>query len=68
MGNVFKGIVVGVLGFLVWLFSSVVGGTLEAFGTYSSGLRFFMYLGGILMIAGPLVYIVVIPIRNRMKK
>jgi len=60
--NVFKGIVVGVLGFVVWLLTSVVGGLREGLGGGRDPVLYgLMFLGFFLMIGGPVVYIGVLP-------
>lgn len=63
MHNVFKGIVVGFIGFIIWFIVSVIYGIGTGLGagenpTFSS----FMYLGFFLMVGGPVVYIVILPI------
>ena len=63
MHNVFKGIVVGILGFIVWFVVSVVYGIGQGLGGGANlTLDALMALGFTLMIGGPVVYIVVLPI------
>ena len=69
MHNIFKGIVVGILGFIVWFLASVVGGLLEGLG---GGRDPFLYglviIAGLTMIGGPVVYIVVLPVAGWLKR
>ena len=65
MHNVFKGIVVGFLGLIVWLLASLIGGIMEGLsGVRDPVLYALMTLGFFIMVGGPLCYIVVIPIVN----
>lgn len=68
MHNVFKGIVVGVLGFIVWFLSSVFEAFVSSAGERTLPGTVLMYLGFLLMVGGPIVYIVVIPIINRLRR
>ena len=62
MHDVFKGIVVGILGFLVWFGVSVVGGLMEGIGGGRDPLLYgLMFVGFFLMVGGPVVYIGVLP-------
>ena len=63
MHNVFKGVVVGILGFIVWFVVSVVYGIGQGLGGGGNPtLDALMYLGFALMVGGPVVYIVILPI------
>lgn len=61
MNNIFKGIVVGVLGAVLWFLFSVLQGFGEAFGTSDPVLETFMIIGFALMVGGPVVYIAILP-------
>jgi len=61
--NVFKGIVVGILGFIVWFVVSVVYGIgLGLGGGEDPTIEAFRALGFALMVVGPVVYVVILPI------
>ena len=69
MHNVFKGIVVGVLGFVLWLVASFVGGAITGLGGPALPVLFLgMYLGFFVMVGGPVVYIVVLPVAGWIKR
>ena len=61
--NVFKGIIVGFIGFVIWFGVSVIYGIGLGLGAGENPtLNSFMFLGFFIMIVGPLVYIVILPI------
>ena len=63
--NVFKGIVVGFIGFVLWFVVSVVYSIGTGLGGgENSTFNAFMFLGFFRMIGGPVVYIVILPIRG----
>ena len=68
MHNVFKGIVVGVLGFFFWFLSSVVEGLARVGGEPTATGSALMYLGFLLMVGGPVVYILVMPVASRLRE
>lgn len=63
MHDVFKGIVVGFIGLVIWVGASIPAGIDAALGTTTSPVfEALMYLGFFIMVGGPLVYIVVLPV------
>ena len=61
--NVFKGIVIGFIGFVIWFGVSVIYGIGTGLGGGENPtFNAFMYLGFFLMVGGPVVYIVILPI------
>ena len=69
MHDVFKGIVVGFIGLVIWVLASIPAGIDAALGTTTSPLfDAFMVLGFFLMIGGPVVYIVVLPVRDWLRR
>jgi len=68
MGNTLNGLVLLILGLILWILSSVV----EAFITLPTGghtwLFYVMALGFFVMIGGPVVFWAIIPIRNRIRR
>ena len=63
MHNVFKGIVVSVLGFIVWFVVGIALGISDAVGVARDPvLNAFLYLSFFIMVGGPVVYIVILPI------
>ena len=61
--DVFKGIIVGALGFGVWFGVSVVYGIGTGLGGPDNPVfEAFMVIGFALMIGGPLIYIVILPV------
>ncbi len=63
MRSVFKGIVVGFIGFVVWFLVSILLGIGEAVGVAREPVsEAFMMIGFALMVGGPVVYIVILPI------
>jgi len=63
MHDVFKGIVVGFIGFIMWILVSIPLGIGEAVGVARDPvLNAALYLGFTLMVGGPVVYIVILPI------
>ena len=68
MHNAFKGIMVGLIGLALWVSFSIV----EAFAELAEDPNLFglggMYLGFILMVGGPIIYIIVIPAVNRLRR
>jgi hypothetical protein len=68
MSNLFKGFVCLVLGAVLWILTSVVGGFLEAFGEASLTLEYLMYIGFAIMVLGPIIFWIIIPIKNRLTK
>ena len=60
--NVFKGIVVGFIGLIIWLLVSIPLGIGDAVGVARDPLlNAVLYLGFALMVGGPVVYIVILP-------
>jgi len=68
MSNLFKGFVCLALGAVLWILTSVVGGFLEAFGKASLTLEYLMYIGFAIMVLGPIIFWIIIPIKNRLPK
>jgi hypothetical protein len=68
MSNLFKGFVCLALGAVLWILTSVVGGFLEAFGEASLTLEYLMYIGFAIMVLGPIIFWIIIPIKNRLPK
>jgi len=67
--NVFKGIVVGFIGLVIWVAASIPAGIDAAFGaTTPPFIEAFITLGFVLMILGPIVYIVVLPVAGWVKR
>jgi len=68
MGNILNGLVLLILGLILWILSSVV----EAFITFPTGghtwLFYVMALGFFVMIGGPVVFWAIIPIRNWIRR
>ena len=68
MGNILNGLVLLILGLILWIVSSVV----EAFITFptrgQTPLIYVMALGFLVMIGGPIVYWIIIPIRNLIQR
>ena len=63
MHNVFKGIVIGFIGLIVWVLFSVPLGIDAALGVAENPMfHTLMVLGFLLMVGGPAVYIVILPI------
>lgn len=62
MHDVFKGIVVGFIGFVIWVIFSFMEGLNRAFGEETTIGSTGMFLGFALMVGGPVVYIVILPI------
>ena len=63
MHDIFKGIVVGVLGAVLWFLFSVLQGINEGLGEPGDPVfEVFMILGFALMIGGPVIYIVILPV------
>jgi len=63
MHNVFKGIVIGFIGLIVWVLFSVPLGIDAALGVAENPMfHTLMALGFLLMVGGPVVYIVILPI------
>jgi len=65
MRDIFKGIVVGFTGFVIWAMFSVFEGVSVVGG--SGGNPVFeglVFLGFFIMVGGPTIYIVVIPVMN----
>ena len=62
MHNVFKGIVVGILGLIVWFLASIPLGISAAFGGAQDPLFYTIMVAGFLaMVGGPVVYIGILP-------
>lgn len=68
MSNLFKGFVSLVLGAVLWILTSVVGGFLEALGEASLTIEYLMYIGFAIMVLGPIIFWIVIPIKDRLTK
>lgn len=69
MHNVFKGIVVGFIGFVIWFVTSVFAGIGAAVNATEDPLiNAFMFIGFFIMVGGPVIYIVIIPIVNWWKR
>lgn len=68
MHNVFKGIVVGFIGFIVYVLFGVVEGFNRAFGEATAIGTAGTFLGFALMVIGPVGYIVVLPIAGWLKR
>ncbi len=65
MHDVFKGIVVGFIGLIIWVLASIPIGVNRAIGVADDPIvSTFMLLGFLLMVGGPAVYIVIIPVVN----
>lgn len=65
MHDVFKGIVVGFIGLIVWLLASIPAGIEHVLvGTEEPIVTPFMALGFFLMVGGPAVYIVILPVAS----
>jgi len=67
MHDVFKGIVVGFIGFVLWVLFSFFEGLGRAFGEASAVGSAGVYLGFLLMVGGPVMYILVVPVVNRLR-
>jgi len=68
MHEVFKGIVVGFIGFILWVAFSIVEGLNEAFSEATSLGQAGMVLGFALMVGGPLSYIVFLPVAGWVRR
>lgn len=68
MHEVFKGIVTGFIGFILWGLFSIVEGLNEAFGEATAFGTAGMVLGFALMVGGPVVYIVVLPVAGWVRR
>lgn len=68
MSNLFRGFVCLVLGAVFWILTSVVGGFLEAFGEASLTLECLMYIGFAMMVLGPFIFWIIVPIKNRLSR
>lgn len=68
MGNFLRGLGVLILGFLIWVVFSVTGALTEISGEATTGHRVLMYIGFTLMALGPVVFWIVIPIKNKLAK
>jgi hypothetical protein len=66
--NVFKGVMVGFVGFVVWVTFSIFEGINRALGKPGTFSQAGMFLGFALMVGGPVAYIVVLPIVDRLRK
>ena len=63
------GLVIGLVGAVLWVLVSLVGGAGEAIiGEVNPTLRVLMYIGGVVMVGGPLVFWVILPIRRRISR
>jgi len=70
MSNLLSGFIYFIGGAMLWLITSLIGGTIEGLGGGGRNqlLLVLMYIGGIIMIIGPIVYWIIIPIRNKFRK
>lgn len=69
MHNIFKGIITGFVGLVIWVLFSIpmgIDAALEA--PENPTFRFLMTLGFALMVLGPAIYIVVLPAVGWLKK
>lgn len=56
-------------GAILWIIASIAGGTIEGIsGERMPLLRLLMYIGGIVMIIGPIIYWIFIPIKEILRK
>jgi hypothetical protein len=69
MKNFGIGLGIGLLGAIMWLVASLIGGVIEGFGGgRSTNLMVLLYIGGVVMVGGPLTWWIIIPIRDRWRK
>jgi predicted branched-subunit amino acid permease len=69
MRNFGIGLGIGLLGAILWVISSVVGGIGEGLGGERLiVLRILMYIGFIVMFVGPLVWWIVLPLVNIIRR
>lgn len=69
MHNFFKGIIVGFIGFVIWFGVSVIYGIgLGLGGGENPTLNAFMFLGFFIMVGGPIIYIVILPVLGWWRK
>lgn len=64
IGNFFKGMVLLVLGALLWIVASILAAVAEVTGEPFPLFQFFMVIGFSVMILGPILYWFVVPLRN----
>ena len=68
MHNVFKGIVVGCLGYLVWFLSGFVSAFTAGLTGEGSAFQVATVIGFGLMVGGPVVYIIVLPVAGWLRR
>lgn len=68
MHNVFKGIVVGFIGLVIWLLFSVLWAVTDFMGDEAGLWHNGMYLGFAIMLGGPIIYIVVLPVAGWLRR
>jgi len=68
VGNILNGLVLLVLGLILWIVASVVEAFLELGGGGWTWMMAVVALGWIIMIAGPVVFWAIIPIRDRIRR
>jgi hypothetical protein len=62
------GLGIGVLGAVLWLVSSLIGGIGEGLGGKAPTILYvLLYIGGITMVAGPLAFWIILPVRRAIK-
>jgi len=69
MKNFGIGLGIGLAGLAVWLGSSIIGGMAEAFQSAQPWFgKPLMFVGFSIMLLGPFVFWIILPIRNRRRK
>jgi hypothetical protein len=68
MHDVFKGIVVGFIGFVVWALFSVLEGVNMVVASPTAFGQTGMSIGFALMVGGPVVYILIIPVAGWLRR
>jgi len=75
MNNFWKGLLFGLLGFVVWLITSVIlgfgRGVTKLTGVVREPpfiLEFFLYVGFAVMILTPVIFWIILPIKNKIKR
>ena len=68
MGNILNGLVLLILGLILWIVSSVVEGIISFPTRTHTPLIYVMAIGFFVMIGGPVVYWIIIPIRNLIRR
>jgi len=68
MGNILNGLVLLILGLILWIIASVVEAFLEFPTGQQTPMIYVMALGFLVMIGGPVVFWIILPIRNWIRR